>query len=210
MHSPNLSGSSWLPYLFTSRLPNASKKQPRMTAIIINVRKYIDICAVAHVQASPPRHSSKRFVLNLLLSDRELSSCANSPQHVKTRLVTWSRESRERNPKHHLLGFTRVCWETFRNLQLPKWDLWACFLRWWFRNGGLWWRFALAEKTSSFYSLWCGDAESGLACQQCGGVNPQSLCQTREEAENMRNIYMIYSSLICKPEHCRKLYTNRS
>lgn len=141
------------------------------------------VCVCDGWRSGPPPHLSKRSVLNLLLSDIELSSCANLIQHVKTKLVTVARPFKRRsNHKHHWLGFTCASWETFWNLLLPKWDLWACFLRWWFRNGGLWWRFALAEKTSSLYSLWCGDTESGSACQQCGGVNPQSLCQTREEA----------------------------
>lgn len=81
------------------------------------------------------------------------------------------------------------------NLPLPKWDLRASFLHRWFRDSGLCWRFAHAEKTSSIYSLWCGDTQSGLAWHCCGGVNPQSLCQVGEEAENMTNMYMIYSSL---------------
>lgn len=36
-----------------------------------------------------------------------------------------------------------------------------------------------------------------------------TVCQSREETENMRNIYMIYSSLICNPELETDFYLQR-
>lgn len=53
----------------------------------IKSKKYI-LCAMTRFQTSPPRHLSKRFVSNLLLSDVELSSRENSLQRVGFKLVT--------------------------------------------------------------------------------------------------------------------------
>lgn len=139
--------------------PNESKKQPGSHHQCEEIYICLRNGSLSNVSSSA---FVKTFVLNLLLSDMGLSSCANSLQQIGHRGPWFSRGSRKRNHTHHWLGFTRVYWETFWNLVLPKRDLRACFLCWWFRNGGLRWRFALTEKTSSFYSLWCGDTESGF------------------------------------------------
>lgn len=87
IHSPNLSGSSWPPSFIHIPSLTVSKEQPGMRAIIINVKKYMHFCAMDCYQSST-RYLSRSFVSNLLLSDLELSSCANSLQHVRTKMVT--------------------------------------------------------------------------------------------------------------------------
>lgn len=65
---------------------NVSKKQAGMTAIIINVRRYIFVQWFLF-KIFPHCHLLKRFVLNLLFSDVGLSGCTNSLNHVKITLV---------------------------------------------------------------------------------------------------------------------------
>lgn len=63
---------------------------------------YIYFRAVSAFQASSAQHLSHRFVLNLLLSDVELSRCANSMHYVETKLVTVARLFRSEGGKKRL------------------------------------------------------------------------------------------------------------
>lgn len=186
----NLSGSGW-----AERIQDADRNDSRH-----NQREEMCICAVAPFQIPPLSSFVKRFVLNLLLSDVVRSSCANLLQHVKIKLVTVALvleagADRERTSASGWDPCASVR-KHFWNLLMPEWNFEHVF-----SAGDL----GTVDCSRDLHSrrkqaLCCLSGvviESGLACQHYVGVNPQSLCQIKEEAENMTNTYMIYSSLIC-------------
>lgn len=164
---------------------------------------YICICETAPSQISPCRHLSKMFVLNLLLSDIGLSGCANSLKYNWSAWPCFFNKKPKNKSQAPLIEICACLLGNILKFSIAKARLKSLF----FCTGDLGivdcGGDLLSQRKRTLVILWCGDTESGLACQQCGGVNPQSLCQTQKETENMRDIYMIYSSLICKPENSR-------
>lgn len=102
---------------------------------------------MAHFLGSPPCHLSKKVCVESLF-DVKMSSCANPSNMSRQNWSTWPQffmSEQKKKSQAPLVGIHACLLGNILKFTAAK-DSWACFLRWWFRNGGPWWRFTLTEK----------------------------------------------------------------